>query len=132
MPRLKLTPCLHLTEHNDWEGETWHFYVPLAGNEEAVTIVEDFLACFKVAHERVGGPGDYPYTSARENLHLPTLERLSDDRGYMPAHNIIPKLDLAKVRAVDWHEVEPQTANDEHPLLKDPLYKGGLRDLAED
>lgn len=24
------------TENNEWEGETWHFYIPTTGNEEAL------------------------------------------------------------------------------------------------
>jgi hypothetical protein len=27
---------VRLTEHNDHEGETWYFYIPVGGNEDAV------------------------------------------------------------------------------------------------
>ena len=128
MPRVALTEYFHLAENNDWEGETWHFYVPAEGNEEAIAILEDYLQRAKAAHEATPGPVDFPYTWVREELHLPTILRLGSSTGYMDEHNVIEKLDLAKVRAVDWHAREEQCPDE--PLLKDHLYKGGLRDLA--
>lgn len=124
MPRLELTECLHLVEKNDWEGETWHFYVPLAGNEEAVDIVEDFVK--RLAAE-CDHPSDLSYTCKREKLHLDTVAKLGGSSGYMDEHNVIEKLDLAKVRAVDWHALEPRSGDE--PALKDHLYKGGLRNF---
>lgn len=37
---------LKLTENNDWEGETWHFFVPVEGNEEALKLLREKVASF--------------------------------------------------------------------------------------
>ena len=34
------------TEDNDWEGETWHFYIPTEGNEEALALLKAKLEEF--------------------------------------------------------------------------------------
>lgn len=31
------------TEENDWEGETWHFYIPLAGNDRALERLAELI-----------------------------------------------------------------------------------------
>jgi hypothetical protein len=31
-----VTTFVKLTENNEHEGETWHFYIPVEGNEEAI------------------------------------------------------------------------------------------------
>jgi hypothetical protein len=31
-----VTDYVRFTENNEWEGETWHFYIPTRGNEEAL------------------------------------------------------------------------------------------------
>lgn len=122
---MSLTACWVLTEHNDWEGEVWHFYVPLGGNEEAIQIIEEYLGRLLAEFEVDGSGGDFPYKTCRKEVHLPTIEHLPGG-GYMPEHNVVEKLDLAKVRAVNWHE-----PHDNDPeMLKDHLYKGGLRELA--
>jgi len=43
------------TEFNDWEGETWHFYIPIKGNEEAVTDLRGICdgECYCVADELI-------------------------------------------------------------------------------
>lgn len=32
-----------LTENNEWEGETWHFYLPIADNEEAIATLCELI-----------------------------------------------------------------------------------------
>lgn len=34
---------VRLTEHNEWEGETWHRYLPLQGNQDALRQLGLFL-----------------------------------------------------------------------------------------
>lgn len=33
----------NFTEHNDWEGATWHFWLPVSGNEDALEKLLNYL-----------------------------------------------------------------------------------------
>ena len=94
-----LTECLVLTEHNDHEGETWSFFVPVEGNEEAVDLIERYV-------KQVRDEDEYPYEVERLRVHLNTVEIVATHEGYMASHTIIPKLDLAKVREQVAHLLE--------------------------
>ena len=93
------------TEESDWEGETWHFYIPVAGNEEALKVLAEKV-------ESWGPNSDYEldneYLTEDE---VDTLVEHGDDDGYMPEHNKLSgRLDVDRVR--------------EH----EDLYKGGIKD----
>lgn len=34
---------VRLTERNDWEGETWHAYLPVADNEDALAALRELI-----------------------------------------------------------------------------------------
>lgn len=121
---MRLTACWVLTENNDWEGEVWNFYVPVEGNEDAIGVIEEFLGRLRAEFEGDGSGGDFPYEVQRQDFHLPTVAKMRGG-GYMAEHNVLEKLDLAKVRAVDWAQVR----DDGSGCIHDHLYKGGLRDL---
>jgi hypothetical protein len=103
-PPWKKHMYLRLTERNDWEGETWHFFIRIQGNEEALN---------KIAAAVVGS----------EEFHIDPTEyteeevdrRICDDpgSGYMPMNNklvgILKKLPATKEK------------------LLEKMYKGGIR-----
>lgn len=50
-----------LTEVNEWEGETWHYFIPVEGNEEALDrlkVLVDSWSRPEGADENDGEPGD--------------------------------------------------------------------------
>jgi hypothetical protein len=34
---------IRLTEANEWEGETWHFYLPIADNSAALAALQELI-----------------------------------------------------------------------------------------
>jgi hypothetical protein len=34
-----MTDYVKFTEENDWEGETWHFYIPVDGNQLTLSVL---------------------------------------------------------------------------------------------
>lgn len=89
-----------LTEENDWEGETWHFYIPTQGNEENLAKLAALVATdgrFDVEEQQ--------FTEAE----IDTLIAYGDDTDYLHAHNKLSGT-LAEVSDVD------------------TLYKGGITD----
>jgi len=129
-----LTDCLVLTEHNDHEGETWRFFVPLNGNEDALDLVEKYV---RQVHNR----DDYPYEVTHMRVHLGTIKVLANDDGYLPSHTILQRLDFVKVQAKIAHLLRDPTEEDEDEddevegpdyETEDPLYKGGLRKMCAD
>lgn len=94
-------PFVRFTEHNDWEGETWNFYIPLEGNKEAlhelydlVKNVDDYELDMKniITNEQVNA----------------LINHGNHDSGYMDTHNKLSGvLDMNLVTA-------------------DGLYKGGI------
>jgi hypothetical protein len=95
---------IKLTEHNDWEGESWNFYFPKANNEEAL----DFILSKIVNNEE--------YEIAEETIAESEVDILvkHTDSGYMDYENKVNGiLDINKLKSCDWE-------ND------NPLYKGNL------
>jgi hypothetical protein len=102
------------TEDNEWEGETWHFYIPMTGNEAALARLADAL---KNRNE------DEQYRLDLDSL-VPEFEVdvlvKHSDVGYLHYRNkltgtlVLTDEDLDRIRNVEDH---------------DPLYKGGIRDL---
>jgi hypothetical protein len=68
------------TEVNDWEGETWHFYIPMTQSE--FDIVKDAIT---------STDPDNPYRLANRAYTEVEVDKLikdiPDDCGYMNAHN---------------------------------------------
>lgn len=97
-------------EENEWEGETWRFYIPRAGNETALMRLKAW----------VDQHGDSSANVYRLNF-TPLLEDevdrrvrdLADDTSYLAAHT---KLEGRLVTQLD-------------TLTTDDLYKGGIKNL---
>lgn len=74
---------IKFTERNEWEGETWRFYLQVDGNEEEITKLRRLLASYKVKPA-------LSYTLDDGLLDEATVDALvdnGDDDGYMRAHN---------------------------------------------
>jgi hypothetical protein len=74
------------TERNAWESETWHFYIPVAGNEDAIAALRD-----KLADPKVQDPDRSPkeYELAEQYLPEGEVDILvrHGNSGYMLEHN---------------------------------------------
>lgn len=113
------------TEDNDWEGETWNFWLQHEGNEVELEKLQGFL---EKIHVDSDDPADAQCTlnmdvvEPEENVDL--LVRYAEG-GYMPTHNKVtgtltaPVLDDYKGADDDSTVVNAQSA----------LYKGGIRDF---
>jgi len=104
-------------EMNDWEGETWSFYIPEKGNKRAM----------KLLKEAVEKEDNY---SVREELlkttEVKTLVKLEDDEcGYMDRHTILK----GKVNKDEVAEAIQQDKNADSHAVFELLYKGGIRDV---
>ena len=115
MPR---ATWVELIEFNDWEGETWSKFIPVAGNEEALSLLQARI-------KQLDQDADYPAFLMREHAgnteHIEALIAGSDS-GYMERYARGPeRLDVDKVKAL--------VALDDDSVT-DALYKGGIRDLA--
>lgn len=95
----KVRRYVKFTESNEWEGETWHFYIPIAGNEEAIALLRE-----KIADPDFQDPEGDPleYVLAEEELtevEVDTLVRHGDIDGYMPEHNKLQgRIDSGMIR----------------------------------
>lgn len=95
-----------LTERNDHEGETWHFWIPMAGNEDALTRVTGLL-------DPDDDEAEYQLNQhPTPEFEVDILVKHDESRGYMPAHTKL----AGQLVIPDDFDV-------------DRLYKGGIRDL---
>jgi len=101
MTKLK-NPYVCFIEHNDWEGETWRFYIPINGNEADLAKVRELITGSD--YELV----DEPQWSKAE---VKKLER-AGGYGYMNYHNLAAGFKQLP-DSINWDE-------------EDPFYKGGL------
>jgi hypothetical protein len=100
---------VRFTEENDWEGETWNFYIPVAGNQEAL---EKLQALIK---EDSGYFLDF---SVRSESEVDTLCACLDDcDGYMPKHQKLSGLLILPTEVLGED--------------LDSLYKGGICNFME-
>ena len=106
------------TEDNDYEGETWRFYIPIEGNEKALAELDEGLK---------EAAGEDPYDEFPYHLDdnpIPEAQvdylvgNLADDTGYMPAFNKLAGQLLLPV-GLDWSSEDN---------FDDHLYKGGIKD----
>jgi len=94
-----------LVEVNDWENETWGFFIPLKGNEEAIDYLKKVL---KDTDYIING---IEFTETEVDA---LINNDDDDCGYMARHNKYDFIiDFDKLKKADFK-------ND------DPLYKGQL------
>lgn len=100
-------------EENEWEGETWNFYIPIAGNEDALSALASALKNSYDEFEQYRLDLDFPIPE----FEVDVLVKHSD-AGYLHYHNklagtlVLTDETLTEIRGED-----------------DPLYKGGIRDL---
>lgn len=94
---------VRFTENCDWEGETWNFYLPLEGNEEALAWLRATIADGDAGEEYE--VGEETYTEAE----VAALARSHGQTDYLPEHTVLSGR-LATVSDLD------------------ALYKGGIRD----
>jgi hypothetical protein len=93
---------IRFSEHNDHEGETWHFYIPIKGNEKDIAKVRELIA--DVDAYRL----DRELTEAQ----VDTLVEFDNESGYMARHNKAAGFNKLP-KSVDWED-------------DDPFYKGRL------
>jgi hypothetical protein len=101
-----MTLYVTLVEDNDWEGETWRFYLPLEGNDGELRKLKRLI----------DDAGDESYTldlsPIKEEIVDARVKNLSDDTSYMAAHKKFE-------------------GTFKCPPSVDDLYKGGIKDFFE-
>lgn len=122
---------IKFTEENEWEGETWYFYLPYDGNEVGL-----IRFATMIRHQAAETPSGIPYSFAIVPENTPehifefvffdeqTVDALvaygNDDRGmYHPAHT---KVEGVFVFPEDF---KPKSEEDFDSIL----YKGGIEDF---
>ena len=110
--KTKTKMYVKFTENNDWEGETWCWYIPVEGNKESLEVLRDKV-------KKVSTEADF-YELGSKKLTEQEVDTLvknaNDDCGYMDGHNKVTyNLDVSEL-------VPLKTPEDIH----DALYKGGL------
>ena len=103
------------TEENDWEGEKWHFYIPVPGNEEALSKLEKLIS--EKGYDDIYAFHKEMFTEAEVDVLVKYSEQ-----GYMPHHNKLSGLLDYKslLKAMDFVDED-----------KDPLYKGGIKEYVK-
>ena len=74
---------VRVTERNEWEGETWHFYIPSDHPKLAEATEKAKAAGWEISHKRF------------TEKEVETLVGNSDS-GYMAYHNEVEDVDLSK------------------------------------
>lgn len=114
MKEHELEDFIVFEENNDYEGETWRFYITLKGNEDAVSAIEDLIGS-------VDEYGDYYNISILKKLHRYTIDKTAM-AGYMPSASVIDgTLDIGKLKKA--------AADFTNSAIEDPLYKGGITEF---
>ena len=100
------------TEHNEQEGETWRFWIPIDGNEKAL---DRLNAAIDAAD-----PEEYELDlTPVPEVEVDVLVKHTGDCGYMDRD-----IKLAGVLTGMMRSTTEDGEGDEHPL-----YKGGIKDL---
>lgn len=78
-----MTTYLKFGETNEHEGETWHHYLPIEGNEAALERLRDYLAKAKAQCQ-----WEFPYTLGTEPIAESEVDVLVKhaEVGYMMEH----------------------------------------------
>lgn len=94
---------VRFTEHNEHEGETWHFYIRKQGNEDVLAHIAELIK----------NEFDYEMSMKLEYIEKEVEVMVRNTgSGYMDYHNRVEKVN---------HRV------DKKPLRLEDLYKGGIR-----
>jgi len=84
------------TERNEWEGETFHFYIPL--NSEELEVIREAIENL---------PAYELSLSALPEEEVDRMLQLSDDNGYMSLHNKCERVDLELIKNTNLDEGDP-------------------------
>lgn len=116
---------IKLTEENEWEGETWRFWLQVDGNEDELARLRG--AIDSVAQLYDGGEPGCPFTLAalsqiKDESYVDTLieQAEEEDGGYMASDDKVTGV----LKVPDW----PAPADFGSQIEQD-LYKGGIREL---
>ena len=119
-----MTTYAKFTEHNEWEGETWHFWIPINGNATALETLDAAIDARNAVNAEASdkSPFELDLTPVPEAEVDAVIKRTADDCGYMMPHTklagslvISPEV-LARLESGD-------------PEGEDEFYKGGIRDF---
>ena len=119
-----LSPYAAFTEANESEGETWTFFIPVAGNENSLDNLRFFLDRYT---KEVGD--DSPYSLSALGNEVPgyavnVLMDLANDNGYMSRYYVLAgRLSTARLEA----GLGSVTGDD----FLNALYKGRVRGFFE-
>lgn len=109
-----------LTERNEWEGETWYFWIPIEGNEDSLDSLGKAIDHIDDESEKTTFELDLtPVPESEVDILIKHEE--GDNTTYMDAHNkiagklVLPEEALAQLTA---GEIQP-------------LNKGGIRDFCK-
>ena len=94
-------------ENNDWKGETWDFYIPIEGNEEAIEELVELI-------EKYPNYTLYPVPFSENEVDI--LVKNENELSYMPRHNKLSG-------KLDFFDYSDKSLSKE----EDPFYKGGIR-----
>lgn len=112
---------VQFTEYNDWEGETWNFWLQLDGNETQLKKLKKFLADNNIEDN----PGYELDMTPVDESEVDILVKHSNG-GYMNDHNKVTgklKLELPEDDGTeDWA----------WEYANDTFYKGQIEDLFHD
>lgn len=103
---------VELIEYNDWEGETWSFWIPVPGNEDAIESLRHILTdsfaidCFEMGE-----------TLLSESKLDFLIKRSKGETSYLSRHN--------KLRGV--LKLPDKTPGE----VIDAFYKGGIREMVK-
>ena len=97
------------TEENDWEGETWNFFILLKGNKRSIAKIHKLLS-------DKDKDNSYRYRLSTQTYSQAEVDKLMKHPScatYMDDYTIIDKISNSVPNQVDWDE-------------EDPFYKGRL------
>lgn len=97
---------IEFVENNDWEGETWSFWIPQEGNEDAIAKLTEIIVdddSYQI--------GDKPLEDEKQLDFL--IERTKDETGYMARHHKLSG--LLKI-----------PKKKDAAAIRESLYKGGI------
>jgi len=106
------------TEHNDWEGEDWNFWLQLDGNEAALKDLQSWLGTFDDDGEQY----ELDMTPVDEK-EVDMLVKHSG-QGYMDYENKVTG--TLEVPQVQYKDTEPDLVEGQD-WLNDNFYKGDIK-----
>lgn len=118
---------IQFVEDNEWEGETWRFWLPVDGNEAELEKLRAVLAKIEAFYAD-SEPGCPFRLDASDALHdedfVDKVCALADEDegGYMAAHQKV----YGVLTVPDWPDPEDDGKT---PTIEQDLYKGGVRAL---